>query len=346
MTTAAKRIQWIDIARGIGIILVVYAHAARGLVLSKVLPSGGALLAVDTVIYSFHMPLFFILAGLNIERSVARGRKNFIFNKLETIAWPYFLWSLVQGAMKLAATPYTNNPITRSDLVAIPIAPIEQFWFLYVLFFCQLFITIVLPRRGLLAGLSFLGVVTWVAIADESIFFRILHYLPYVVAGLFAVPFFSWMRERPAAQAAILAGAWLAFLLLTIPIGPPAQSAVLIYALAFLGSAGTIAIAMLLEVSKLPIGWLEYLGRLSMPIFLMHTVFSAAMRAGLNIAGFSDPGMTLGLVTLAGILLPLPVYHIAVALKINRLLGFGAHVDRNKGGLFARQPFAVANPRR
>jgi len=346
MTASTRRIAWIDIARGIGIILVVYAHAARGLVLSKVFPPGGTLLAVDTVIYAFHMPLFFILAGLNIERSVARGRKAFILNKLETVAWPYFLWSLIQGGLKLLVAPYTNNRISPSDLAAIPVVPIEQFWFLYVLFFCQLFIAILLPRRLLVVELTLLGVLAWSTIADESIFFRILHYLPYVVAGLFALPLLVWLRERPVAQAAILVGAWLVFALLVTPLGPPAQSGVVIYALAFLGSAGTIAASMMLEGAKLPMGWLEYLGRLSMPIFLMHTVFSAATRAGLKIAGFSDPGMTLVLVTAAGILLPLPAYRIAVALNLTRILGFGAPVDSAEDRSFAKRPFAVTNPRR
>lgn len=328
MTITAKRIQWIDIARGIGIILVVYAHAARGLVLSEVLPSTGWPIAIDTIIYAFHMPLFFILAGLNIERGVARGRKDFIVNKLQTIAWPYFLWSLVGGGLKLIAMPYTNNRIALADIIAIPVAPIEQFWFLYVLFFCQILIAIVLPRHLLLAGLTLSGVIAWWAIADESIFFRILHYLPYVVAGLFAVPVLAELAKRRAGQWAVLASTWLIFAFLILPIAPPAQPALIIYALALLGSAGTIALAMILEAASLPMGWLEHLGRLSMPIFLMHTIFSAAMRAGLKIAGFSDPVMTLLLVTAAGILFSLLAYRIALALKLTGLLGFGAPAGR------------------
>lgn len=328
MTGPARRIAWIDIARGIGILLVVYAHAARGLVLSAVLPSQGWPITVDTIIYAFHMPLFFVLAGLNIERGVGRGRRDFIVNKLQTIAWPYFLWSLIQGGLKLMGARYTNNPIAPSDLIAIPVAPIEQFWFLYVLFFCQLFVAIILPRRWLLVGLTLLGVLAWSTIADESIFFRILHYLPYVIVGLFALPFLARLAERGAALGAVLAGAWLAFALLILPVGLPAQAAPTIYALALLGSAGTISAAMILESVKIPLGWLEYLGRLSMPIFLMHTIFSAVMRVGLKIVGLSDPVMTLVLVTAAGVLFSLLAYRAAEAMGVTRLLGFGAPVAR------------------
>ena len=48
-----KRLEYIDIARGIGIVLVVLGHCLSQL--------DGSL---RTFIYSFHMPLFFTLAGM------------------------------------------------------------------------------------------------------------------------------------------------------------------------------------------------------------------------------------------------------------------------------------------
>ena len=47
-----KRIVWIDIAKGLGIILVIAGHLFR-------YDS-----YISTVIFSFHMPLFFFFAGL------------------------------------------------------------------------------------------------------------------------------------------------------------------------------------------------------------------------------------------------------------------------------------------
>lgn len=46
-----KRIDWIDVAKGIGIILMVMGHTS--------MPD-----AINRWIYSFHMPLFFLLSGL------------------------------------------------------------------------------------------------------------------------------------------------------------------------------------------------------------------------------------------------------------------------------------------
>jgi fucose 4-O-acetylase-like acetyltransferase len=55
MSIAQQRIEWIDIAKGIAIILVVLGHT---------LSSSNALWSI---IYSFHMPLFFLLAGFTFK---------------------------------------------------------------------------------------------------------------------------------------------------------------------------------------------------------------------------------------------------------------------------------------
>lgn len=56
----SKRIEYIDIARGIGILLVVLAHNDFG----YISPYG------HEVIYSFHMPLFFFLSGYFIKTNI------------------------------------------------------------------------------------------------------------------------------------------------------------------------------------------------------------------------------------------------------------------------------------
>ncbi len=56
-----KRIDWIDIAKGIGIILVIIGHTAK---------FGSTL---RNIIFSFHMPLFFILSGFTFRRAETWG---------------------------------------------------------------------------------------------------------------------------------------------------------------------------------------------------------------------------------------------------------------------------------
>ena len=59
---ARDRVDWIDGAKGVMIVLVVFGHAWRGLH-SAGLIAPDLFAAVDARIYAFHMPVFFALSG-------------------------------------------------------------------------------------------------------------------------------------------------------------------------------------------------------------------------------------------------------------------------------------------
>ena len=104
----ADRLDWVDVARGLGIILVVYAHALRGHFPLDVVAGMGApglaasglgwAVAQDRAIYAFHMPLFFMLSGLFLWPSVGRGRGKFLTSRWWQMIWPYLLWSTISAA--------------------------------------------------------------------------------------------------------------------------------------------------------------------------------------------------------------------------------------------------------
>lgn len=59
-----NREYWIDIAKGIGIVLVVYGHVARGLFNAEIPVNYDLYKCIDDLIYKFHMPLFFLFLGI------------------------------------------------------------------------------------------------------------------------------------------------------------------------------------------------------------------------------------------------------------------------------------------
>ncbi|MGN0524124.1 MAG: acyltransferase family protein [Eubacterium sp.] len=75
----AKRIEWIDIAKGIGIILVVTAHTQMP---SYSLFDGNNNI-LRLLIYSFHMPLFFFLSGMCFKTDGITF-KEFLTKKIKT----------------------------------------------------------------------------------------------------------------------------------------------------------------------------------------------------------------------------------------------------------------------
>ena len=58
--TDKNRIEWVDFSKGVAMLLVVIAHTMLG-------GTYGSM--VRGVIYSFHMPLFFILSGFTMRPS-------------------------------------------------------------------------------------------------------------------------------------------------------------------------------------------------------------------------------------------------------------------------------------
>ncbi|WP_407260868.1 acyltransferase family protein [Klebsiella pneumoniae] len=70
------RETWVDYAKGIGIILVVFGHANRGLYSSGIYISPEIYHYLDNVIYSFHMPLFFLSFWVVFVSSIKTGLRR------------------------------------------------------------------------------------------------------------------------------------------------------------------------------------------------------------------------------------------------------------------------------
>lgn len=84
-----KRIEWIDRAKGIAIFLVLFGHMC-------------IIVNITTVIYAFHMPLFFFLSGLVFQYEKYPGFLAFLRKKFKDLMIPcllfnlmYILWRLV-----------------------------------------------------------------------------------------------------------------------------------------------------------------------------------------------------------------------------------------------------------
>ena len=92
-----QRIEWIDIAKAFGIILVSFGHIRNGDGESVWLP---ALDSTIDAIYLFHMPLFFILGGLTF--SAKRSFRQFLVRKIRTLLIPYYFFSLYFLAKPIA----------------------------------------------------------------------------------------------------------------------------------------------------------------------------------------------------------------------------------------------------
>jgi fucose 4-O-acetylase-like acetyltransferase len=134
----SSRVSWIDYARGIAIILVCYRHVFEG---SKEagIPVGNYnfLEYINIFLYSFRMPLFFIISGIFITQSLQKkGIRSYLENRARSILYPYFVWGFIQLSLQIIFTKYTNGHPTIGSYLNLFYLPREvaQFWYLYALF--------------------------------------------------------------------------------------------------------------------------------------------------------------------------------------------------------------------
>lgn len=77
-----NRIEWIDIAKGIGIILMVIGHTGIGANVSR-------------FIYSFHMPMFFVLSGILYNHEKYKSFRALLKARLYSLCIPYLVFTVV-----------------------------------------------------------------------------------------------------------------------------------------------------------------------------------------------------------------------------------------------------------
>lgn len=82
---AVARIDTIDAAKGFGMLFVIFAHL-------NYTP------APLTVIYSFHMPLYFILSGMMFNRDKYNSFRSFLKRRFQTLIIPYLIFQFVSLA--------------------------------------------------------------------------------------------------------------------------------------------------------------------------------------------------------------------------------------------------------
>lgn len=305
-----NRIYWIDYAKGIGIFLVVIGHVCRGLTLSAIIDPSVAKL-IDQWIYAFHMPIFFFLSGLLIQPSVSKTLKNFVINKLNTLAYPYFVWSILQGLLVSTAFQYTNSSMSLSDLLQIIYEPILIFWFFYVLFVILIFYKFAYDLK-----------VSPIHFFVFSIFLYCLHLLQPIVTSwevldlvfrftiYFALGAAMSSRLMPRLSQinvpTLISITISGFLAITAIVWLNiAENQLLVPLIAMIGVSATIALSILLEQFQFA-KFVKLWGLLSLQIYVVHTICTSGTRILLQkLFGVTEPSTHIILGTMVGIYAPI-----------------------------------------
>lgn len=130
-TAVSKRVQYVDIAKGIGIILVVMGHNDFALISPL----------AHKLIYSFHMPMFFFMSGMFFKPDVPF--LTFLWNRFNRILKPFFSILLLIYFASLSFSKISIVIVSRRLLKAMYGSGFYidwvQLWFLPHLFAVSLF---------------------------------------------------------------------------------------------------------------------------------------------------------------------------------------------------------------
>lgn len=188
------RIGWIDALKGFAILTVVLGHVVQGYQVAGYFPEDDYFLkCIFDFIYSFHMPLFFLVSGYLYEMTWNESNINIaerIKSKFCDMVFLYVEFSFLFWLVKTLTANYTQvrHIISVEELLWIPIAPLSYLWFLYVLivlFVVVPVLTKIFSKRLFVFSLFTLG---YFMMAEKGMNSRIFFGGFYFVLG-------SWLRQ-------------------------------------------------------------------------------------------------------------------------------------------------------
>lgn len=312
------REAWVDYAKGIGIILVVYGHIAWGVCNAGLQCDMTRETIVNSVLYTFHMPLFFLLAGLFLKRSLSAhgGAPGLIANKFNTVAYPYVIWSLLQGGVELLFARFKNNgSVSIHEILAFPWEPRMQFWFLYTLFWTFVVCGLVFSRvptrhQPWLLVPALLAYAAKEQFQQHTNFYNVANFLPFFVLGALLI---DHVDRLVAHRKTIFIVSLLTAIVLEWvfhgPLGLLNRDPEHLIKLPMAMACVIAVISLCAILQSYHWRWLATLGAASLFIYVMHTMIGVGVRAilasGLHVQGYVPHVVT---ATLTALLVPLVIH--------------------------------------
>ena len=312
--TGTGRIDWVDYAKGICIVMVVMMHSVLGV--EAAAGQTGFMHLLVAFAKPFRMPDFFLISGLFLSVVIDRDWRTYLDRKVVHFAYFYVLWVTIQFGFKApgfaAESSWSHVGVLYLESF---IEPFGTLWFIYLLpiFFVVIKATRRMPPLliwGLAALMEMAHVATgWTAI-DEFCARFIYIYSGYIFAHyVFALS--DRARARPDLA---LAGLTLWALVNGGLVAAGVSELPLIsIALGLSGACAIVTLGTLLARAQ----WLSFLrfcGEHSIVIYLAFFLPMATSRTLLLHSGLChDIGVISLIVTISGVVGALVIWLIALA---------------------------------
>jgi len=308
---SADRLGWVDVAKGLCIVLVVMLHSAKNIWE----PGGpqGYLQYFITFAKTFRMPDFFLISGLFLSRVIHKNWRSYLDRKVFHFAYFYFIWATINFLLKapgiLAAE---GSKAAAGHYLLSFVQPVGTLWFIYLL--PVFFVLTKLLRRvhpvlvfAVAAVLQAATIETGWIVIDQTAERFVFFYAGYLFAPkVFALAAAVQAHTRVAALALI---GWALVNGLMVFNGY-ADNGLWGLLLGFAGAAAVVSFCALI-VNTRAAQPLRYCGQQSIVIYLAFFVGMHASRIFLMKTGIiQQVDLVILLVTTAGVLAPLLIWRV------------------------------------
>ncbi len=331
--SADSRLYFIDNLKTAACILVVIGHFVMSMAGAKLLPDTGFYADFIRVLYTFHVPIFFVCSGFLYQHSNrVHSMKTWADNvrqKLLNLGVPYFTFSAVTLLLKIIFEDSVNFKLSVgiTDILRILfLEPYAPYWYLYSLFFLFLILPCMNTKKGgvilLTVSLLLWGVKLWCGRAGVVLPYLIntvLSQMQWFAFGML-LALFDMTALKKAARiivplSAVLSGVaiWIS---VRYTVGGAFSKVMGICLVLF-----CVFAAILFQPKAVNLLSQKF-SKYFMAIFVTHTIFSAGVRILLLKAGIHSLPLHIVGGVLGGIVIPILVYGICE--KIPVLLFFFA----------------------
>jgi len=301
-TSSAARVDWVDYAKGICIVMVVMMHSVLGV--EQAAGQTGFMHVLVTFAKPFRMPDFFLISGLFLGLVIDRDWRTYLDRKVMHFAYFYVLWVTIQFGFKAPAFAVEQG-WCRVGLFYLEsfIEPFGTLWFIYLLpiFFVVIKLTRGVPQIliwGAAALLESAHVATGRTVIDEF-----SARFVYIYSGYLFAPCIFALSERARTHPALSLVALLSWAFVNGGLVAMGMSEwpIVSLVLGLCGAGAIITIGTLLARMH----WLNFLrfcGEHSIVIYLAFFLPMAATRTLLMKTGIvHDIGMASLIVTIVGV---------------------------------------------
>jgi len=338
----SSRIEWVDYAKGICIVMVVMMHSVLGVELA--LGQTGFMHLLVVFAKPFRMPDFFLISGLFLRVVIGRDWRTYLDRKVVHFAYFYVLWVTIQFGFKAPAFA-AEAGWSHVGLLYLEsfIEPFGTLWFIYLLpvFFVVTKATRQIPPLliwSLAALLEMSHIATGWTVIDEFCARFVYFYSGYLFAE-YVFELSERARARPyAALAALLFWALINGSLVTAGL---AEMPLISLALGLGGACAVVIVGTLLARAH-RLDFLRFCGEHSIVIYLAFFLPMATARTLLLRSGIiQDVGVVSLVVTLIALFGALLIWKVALKAGANflfeRPLAFWIAPKQQKGALQAAE---------